>query len=96
MRLFGQADSAGHFKDAFHEFVVNGIGAAINPARRGTKVASHHRVTIVAGGQAVIRMRLSADGHAAPFDHFDHLVGQRMREAVEARDFVTARDQDRA
>ena len=40
--------------------------------RRGTKAAAHHRVDDPGRGAArSIRLRLSADGHAAPFDDFD-------------------------
>ena len=68
----------GHFKDAFHEFVVNGNGcrdqSGSAAARRSRRTIAS---TIEAGGHAVIRLRLSADGHAAPFDGFDRLVDQR-------------------
>jgi hypothetical protein len=80
-RLFGAPSSGGHFKDAFHEFVVNGNDAAINPGCRGTKVAAHHRLTIQAGAQTVVRLRLSSDGQAAPFKGFDRLFDRRRREA---------------
>jgi hypothetical protein len=80
-RLFRAPNSGGHFKDAFHEFVVDGNDAAINPGCRGTKVAAHHRLTIPAGAQAVVRLRLSSAGHAAPFKEFDRLFDRRRREA---------------
>ena len=38
-RLFGE-DVEEYFKDAFHEYVVNGNAAAINPGRIGTKAAA--------------------------------------------------------
>ena len=28
----------GYFKDAFHEFLINGNTKAVNPAQKGTKV----------------------------------------------------------
>jgi hypothetical protein len=79
-RLFGQ-DLHGHFKDAFHEFIVNRNSAAINPERRGTKAAAHHRLNVPAGSHAIVRLRLSADRHADPFEGFDQLVELRRREA---------------
>ena len=39
-RLFGADGVDGYFKDAFHEYVVRGDRAAVNPARRGTKAAA--------------------------------------------------------
>ena len=38
-RLFGGSAAQGHFKDAFHEYVVNNRAGAVNPAGEGTKVA---------------------------------------------------------
>jgi hypothetical protein len=79
-RLFGlQTD--GFFKDAFHEFVVNGHTGAVNPQQRGTKSAADYRFDIPAGGHAVVRLRLSADEVAAPFASFDETVDQRRHEA---------------
>ena len=42
-RLYGQNDAPGYFKDAFHEYVVNGNKAAVNPERNGTKAAALYR-----------------------------------------------------
>ncbi len=33
----GQAEAPGFFKDAFHEYIVQGNTAAVNPRRSGTK-----------------------------------------------------------
>ena len=78
-RLFG-AGPDGCFKDAFHEFVVNGDLSAVS-AMRGTKAAAHHQMRIAAGGQAVVRLRLSAEAHQNPFVQFDELVERRRTEA---------------
>ena len=80
-RLFGLPDQAGHFKDAFHEFVVDRNSSAINPQRRGTKAAAHYHLEVPAGGRAVVRLRLSADTHVDPFAGFDSLIERRRREA---------------
>ena len=81
VRLFGLPDSNGHFKDAFHEFVVDRNALAVNPHHRGTKTAAHYRLEVPAGGRAVVRLRLSADTRADPFAGFDDLVERRRREA---------------
>ena len=80
-RLFGLPGQAGHFKDAFHEFVVDRNSSAINPNRRGTKAAAHYQLEVPAGGRAVVRLRLSADTHVDPFADFDTPVERRRREA---------------
>ena len=57
-KLFG-ATAAGFFKDSFHDYVVNGNHAAVNPNREGTKAAAHYVVTVAAGGSQEIRLRLA-------------------------------------
>ena len=79
-RLFGAAND-GHFKDAFHEYVVDRNAEAVSPDRRGTKAAAHHRLRVAARGKAVVRLRLSAAAQAEPFARFDELVERRIREA---------------
>jgi hypothetical protein len=80
-RLFGIQDARGHFKDAFHEFVVEGNAQAVRPDQRGTKAATHYRLEVPAGGRAVVRLRLSADAHVGPFAGFDDLIERRRQEA---------------
>jgi hypothetical protein len=79
--LFGAPGPAGHFKDAFHEFVVGGHSSAVTPERRGTKAAAHHRLEVPAGGVAVVRLRLTAEANADPFAGFDGTVDERRSEA---------------
>ena len=46
-------------KDAFHEYVVNGNKAAVNPAQVGTKAAALYELKIPAQSSAVVRLRLT-------------------------------------
>jgi hypothetical protein len=57
-RLFGLNQAAGHFKDAFHEFIVHGNRSAINPDLEGTKAGAHYKLTLETGRPAQIRLRL--------------------------------------
>jgi len=82
-RLFGVADVAGHFKDAFHEFVVNGRRDAVRADGRGTKVAAAFKRTVPGGGQTQVRVRLARAEHAAPFRDFDEVMKRRRVEADE-------------
>jgi hypothetical protein len=82
-RLFGLNDVEGYFKDAFHDYVVHGKQAAVNPARTGTKAAAHYRLQVPAGGSASLRVRLSNAAQTAPFQSFDATLVQRRREADE-------------
>ncbi|MDB4874997.1 MAG: uncharacterized protein JWM41_1443 [Gemmatimonadetes bacterium] len=81
--LYQSPNQSPYVKDAFHEYVVNGHREAVNPAREGTKSAARYRVTVAAGGEHVIRLRLSADvnGPAAFGEAFDALFARRIAEA---------------
>jgi hypothetical protein len=79
-RLFGVSSARGHFKDAFHEYVVNGRIEAINPAQ-GTKAAGLYLRAVPAGGNTVVRVRLRAGSdHAGAFDGFDDIFARCIAE----------------
>jgi hypothetical protein len=61
-RLYGHLDAQGYFKDAFHDFVVNGSKGAVNPQRVGTKAAALHELSVAPKGTACVRFRLVAEG----------------------------------
>ncbi len=81
-RLYG-AKSQSYFKDAFHEYVVRGDQAKVNPLRRGTRGAVHYIPRVGAGGTAQIRLRLCAQYQSQPFADFADLAAARVREADE-------------
>src|SRR5262245_515147 len=58
-RHYAHASATGHFKDAFHEYVVAGNSAAVNSQQTGTKAAVHYKLKVSAGGSASVRVRLS-------------------------------------
>jgi hypothetical protein len=82
-RLFGMADAQGFFKDAFHEYLIYGNHAAVNPARTGTKAAAHFALTIPAGGTATVRTRLTERPISPAFLDFDAAMANRRTEADE-------------
>jgi hypothetical protein len=85
-RLFGQQNAAPFLKDGFHELVVHGNPDAVNPARTGTKAASHHLVEVGPGQSVTLRLRLSDQSPArlaSPFASFDETFAARQREADE-------------
>jgi hypothetical protein len=69
-------------KDAFHEYVVQGKTDAVNPQRCGTKAAAHYVLLVPAGGEVVLRLRLSPATQTSTGD-FDHVFEQRLCEAEE-------------
>ena len=85
-RHHDRKDAPGYFKDAFHEYIVAGNKAAVNPASTGTKVGALYELNIPAGGSATVRVRLAKPGNATtnqPFADFAGLFARRRREADE-------------
>ena len=65
--VFNSGDGKGYFKDAFHNYVIQGNKSAVNPAQKGTKAAAVHRLNVAAKASAVVRLRMrpaSAKGDA--------------------------------
>ncbi len=58
-RIFGVANRTPYVKDGINEYVVNGKADAVNPEKKGTKVAAHYRLKIGPGESQTIRLRLS-------------------------------------
>ena len=85
-RHHDRKDAPGYFKDAFHEYIVAGNKAAVNPASTGTKAGALYELNIPAGGSATVRVRLAKPGNATtnqPFANFADLFARRRREADE-------------
>jgi len=80
-RLFG-LETPGHVKDAFHEYVVNGNRAAVNPSLTGTKAAAHYVVSLAPGASTTLTLRLTGNA-AATLADFDQVFADRRREADE-------------
>jgi hypothetical protein len=82
-RLYDQSETPGYFKDAFHEHVVAGNAAAVNPKRVGTKAAAHFKASVPARSSMQLRLRLCRDTMTKPFAAFEKLFKQRRAEADE-------------
>jgi hypothetical protein len=82
-RVFGADDGKHYKKDAFHQYVIHGDKGAVNPEQFGTKAAAVLRLTIPAGSQTVVKLRLTAVDEAArePFADFEQIFAQRLAEA---------------
>ncbi|WP_422000880.1 MGH1-like glycoside hydrolase domain-containing protein [Reyranella sp.] len=80
-KLYGVAAPGRRFKDGLNDYVVGGRAEATG-SHRGTKAAAIHRLTVQAGGAAVVRARLSRGMiDAACFAGFDGIVEARKAEA---------------
>ncbi|HEV2098504.1 MAG TPA: glucosidase, partial [Stellaceae bacterium] len=82
-RLWGAEAQGQYFKDGINDYIVNGDRGAVNPARLGTKVAAHYRLTLPGGGEAQLRLRLTQDGPNPGFGDFSSVFRQRRAEADE-------------
>ncbi len=79
-RLWGEPGPA-HPKDAINDHVVSGA-ATVNPARRGTRAALWYRLSIPAGGEATVRLRLHDAKLPADLDReFTRVMEGRRKEA---------------
>ena len=64
-RVFGTPNVAAHVKDGINDHVVDGVGDAVNPEGRGTKVSARHELVLEPGAHARVRLRLvAASGRA--------------------------------
>ncbi len=84
-RLFGERDAPGFFKDAFHEYIVDGNHSAVNPKQTGTKAGALYELNVAANGSATVRLRLrkSEASSQNPWTDFDKSFSERKREADE-------------
>ena len=85
-KLFGAQNTQPFVKDAFHRAVIQGERSAVNPAEEGTKAAAHYVLTIPAGEERVMRLRLlqgSAGATKAISTRFDRVIADRISEADE-------------
>jgi len=88
-RLWGQSNPSPYVKDAFHNYVISGDQAAVNPSRTGTKAAAHYRLNVPEGGDMVVRLRLSAKPTADPFGTFENVFAARLADADEFYNRIT-------
>jgi hypothetical protein len=82
-RMHGRPDAAGYFKDAFHEYLIQGNYSAINPGATGTKAAAQYILKIPPGAAQSVRLGLFKEKRKDPFANFDQVLEQRRKEADE-------------
>ncbi|NEP17094.1 MAG: glucosidase [Leptolyngbya sp. SIO4C1] len=81
-QLFDAENSSPYVKDGIHARVIHQQKAAVNPAQTGTKMAAHYQLTAQPGDAYRLRLRLSRQPLAQPFDEaFATGVQTRRREA---------------
>jgi hypothetical protein len=90
-RLFSSPNRTPYVKDGINNYLVHGATKALNPANTGTKVAVHYLITVPAGGQQVIRLRLTdaKPGPGAFGAPFEEIMVSRLKEADEFYGAIT-------
>src|SRR5262249_48370605 len=58
-RIFGVPNRSPCVKDGINSYIVHGQEEAVNPEKKGTKVAAHYRITVNPGQSQVVRLRLN-------------------------------------
>jgi len=82
-RLYGTANPSPFVKDSINDYIVHGRHEAVNREKEGTKAAAYYRITLGAGEDATVHLRLcDALPAANPFGQpFEDILMQRRSEA---------------
>ena len=83
-RLY-QSGSQSYVKDGINDYIVQGDGRAVNPAKRGTKAAAHYHGNVGAGQSLTIHLRLTNKEHLTEDfgPSFQQVFATRIQEADE-------------
>lgn len=82
-RLYAAQNQGRPFKDAFHEYVVEGRTDVLSSTGAGTKAGFHYCVNIPSEGTHEIRLRMTNKIFKQPFRSFNKVFEDRIREADE-------------
>ncbi|HJX90713.1 MAG TPA: hypothetical protein VJ372_09465 [Pyrinomonadaceae bacterium] len=87
-RLFNAPNGSPYVKDGINEYILHGNKQAVNPSQSGTKGVANYSLVLEAGDTATIRLRFttkapSMEPSFSPFDNFDQIFADRIREADE-------------
>jgi len=88
-RLWGQPNCSPYVKDAFHEYLIAGNMAAVNPLKSGTKAGVVYHLSIPEGECRAVRLRLSAEPSEDAFVKFDDIFAARVCDADEFYNRIT-------
>lgn len=82
-RVYGSHTNKEYFKDGINNFVVDGKMDAINHNMEGTKASGQYKLTIPAGGEKEVRVRISKEALPKAFGDFDKIFDSRLKETNE-------------
>jgi len=84
-KLYNTQNETSFVKDAFHEYLIKGVGNAVNPDNVGSKVAAHHVYEIPAESKIEIKMRLYSEKQE-PKEVFGNSFNQVFEERIKEHD----------
>jgi hypothetical protein len=73
-RLFGGANRS-YTKDAFHEYLIRGDRAAVNPEQAGTKMTAMYQLDLTVGQSVTLKLRLTDMEPLGSMDRNSPMVG---------------------
>ncbi|MBD2612164.1 glucosidase [Nostoc punctiforme FACHB-252] len=84
-KLFGYSNASAYVKDGINDYIVQGLKAAVNPDKIGTKAAANYILTVGAGETKIVKLRLSNTPNLVePLGKdFDEIFNKRQQEAEE-------------
>ncbi len=83
VRLYGVPNKQSEFpKDAINDYVVDGENV-VNPDKTGTKASGLYELNIAAGKSETVEIRFSNENLESPFQDFDAIFDQRLKDADE-------------
>ena len=74
-KLFRYNNRTPYVKDGFHEYLIRGNTAAINPQNSGTKTAAHYDFQLEPGETVVIKLRFTDREPLADLEYDSPMVG---------------------
>ncbi|RRQ49222.1 glucosidase [Maribacter algicola] len=91
-RIYNVDNEVPYVKDGINNHVVNGMDT-VNPEKTGSKFAVWHKLTLNAGEEKSVRIRLSKRKLDDPWTGFDTIFESRIRECEEFyNDIVSKKD----
>ncbi len=84
-RLVGTPNLSPFVKDGIENYIVHGEKGAVNPEKKGTKVAAHYSIALSAGESRVIRLRLTDQLAKDPAKTLSEQFGKSYASVFQAR-----------
>lgn len=82
-RLYNIPNDKKYLKDAINDYVTKGYQQYLNPKHSGTKAAAIYKLTIPAGGSAVVKFRMMHQQAKEALVHCDAILEERKKDADE-------------